>query len=74
MLSFNSVEYFIGQPFFYADYESGTGWESKIDHIFRSAQHNAYILELSCGTRVTIEYNYKSDNKAFRTNLKETNV
>lgn len=71
----NMTNRFIGRPFFYADEETGVGWESKIDQIFMNERDAGYIIELSCGTRVQISGLdvAKNNYKAFTTNLKETN-
>jgi hypothetical protein len=73
--NFNMVNTLIGRPFFYADEETGIGWESKIDNIWIKENHFGYILELSCGTRVDIDgIELMKDNyRAFTTNLKEDN-
>lgn len=70
------VNSFIGRPFFFADEETGIGWESKIDMVFMNENHAGYTIELSCGTRVEIsKLDITRDNyKAFRTNLKEQHV
>jgi len=70
---YNPMNSVIGKPFFYADEETGIGWESKIDNIWVKQDHFGYILELSCGTRVEISGLEISRNnyKAFTTNLKD---
>lgn len=72
MINLNS---FIGCFFFYADEETGIGWESRIDEISRSWDTDSVFLDLSCGTRVKVSgRDYLIQNyRAFRTNLKENN-
>lgn len=71
MYSINPKNY-IGRDFFYADEETGIGWTSKIDGVFRKESVTGYCLELSCGTRVDISYRdlVNSKNEPFVTNLK----
>lgn len=75
MKSFTGVDRFIGRKFFYADEETGVGWESKIDDITRDFDYDAITLHLSCGTEVKINCFdiLKNNERAFFTNLKETN-
>lgn len=63
----------LGRRFFYADKETGVGWESKIDEVQRNFMSNSYTLELSCGTIVKIDHSflYKQRNNPYFTNLKE---
>lgn len=66
------LDRFIGQKFFYADYETGIGWESRIDEVFMNYDTSGITIELSCGTRVKVSYkDYMFNKKAFYTNLKE---
>ena len=71
----NSIDRLIGQPFFYADYEVGIGWESIIEEMVRCWESDEMRLYLSCGTIVNISHKDIMLNKyrAFRTNLKEEN-
>ena len=67
------VESLLGKPFFYADEETGVGWESKIDEVQRNWLDAGYTLELSCGTIVKIDHRflYSQRNNRFFTNLKD---
>ena len=51
-LKVETINSFIGRPFFYADEETGVGWESRIDEIRRDIYSDEYTIELSCGTLV----------------------
>jgi hypothetical protein len=75
-LKVETIDSFIGRPFFYADKETGTGWKSKVDSIHRDVIHDSYTLELSCGTLVKMD---RLELLKFRyeptlTNVKESNV
>lgn len=74
-LKLETVNSFIGRPFFYADKETGIGWESKVDVITRDSNSDSYTIELSCGTIVNMGrlelLNFRHVSKL--TNLKGTN-
>lgn len=53
-LKASTIDSLLGKKFFYADIESGVGWESTVDEMFANADQDGYTLELSCGTRVVM--------------------
>lgn len=67
------TESLVGRTFFYADKETGVGWESKIDIVQRNFLDAGYTLELSCGTIVKIDHPflYSQRHNGFFTNLKD---
>lgn len=69
------IDKLIGHNFFFADHETGIGWESHILDIYRQPHEDGYLFELSCGTRVNISHSdyMKNGYKVFFTNLKEDN-
>lgn len=71
----SAIDSMIGQRFFYADEETGIGWESRIDEVTRSWDTDAVRLYLSCGTIVNISgvEVIRGNYRAFVTNLKEEN-
>lgn len=51
-LKLTTIESYIGRPFFYADSETGIGWESTVDGLMADELSDSYKIELSCGTVV----------------------
>lgn len=73
MFNVNKLNSIIGNKFFYADEETGIGWESQIDEIRRNWDDFGIVLCLSCGTEVKIsgiDIMFKN-SKALYTNLKD---
>lgn len=69
--NYSGYESMIGRNFFYADKESGIGWNSLIEEIFANEHNGGYTLCLACGTRVQITPKdiAQKREKAFLTNM-----
>lgn len=70
-LKTETINSFIGRPFFYVDKEVGIGWESRIDSMQVNQFSDSYTLELSCGTLIKLD---RLKLLEFRNSAKLTNM